>query len=424
MKKNLFNKIVCSLLFISIIFASVVALTFFVRPKADTKAAGYKHASAMQILGEKENSVDVLVLGDSLAYRSFMPLRVWQKSGITSYVCGTPSQRLYYSEEFLRIAFESQSPKIVLVETNAIFRNTDVSQILTNELERSLGFFRFHNRWKTLSRSDITSVLSVDYSQKNTLKGYNFTRKTKKADTTGYMAYTTEVEPIDTVNNWLIKQISRLCRKNNARLILYSAPSVENYSYARHNALVDLSEKLDCEYIDLNLLRSEVPIKWSYSSTDGGDHLNYVGATKVSDYFAKYLSELKIFEDKRSDEDYSEEWDAALQKFIEDNQIKSDKKEANHAKKKSIKKEIKRFEKEQEKLREATGNPNAVLPPNLLKKLERLTEAAEEFSSVSSSAKGDSSAEETTAEKSKKKSSLAKKQSSTKKNNKTKNKTK
>lgn len=434
MKKNIFNKIVCSLLFISIIFASVVALTFFVRPKVNTKAAGYKHASAMQIAAEEKDTIDVLVLGDSLAYRSISPLRIWQSSGITSYVCGTPSQRLYYSEEFLRLAFEKQNPKVVMIETNAIFRDTDVSQILTNELEKSLGFFRFHNRWKTLTKADITSALSVNYSCKSDMKGYRFSRKAKKADTTGYMAYTTDVEPIDIINEKLIEKLSRLCRKNGAKLVLYSAPSVENYDYARHNALTDLAEKLGCEYIDMNLMRNEIPINWKYSSTDGGDHLNYVGTIKVSDYVAKYLSELKLFEDKRLNPNYSE-WNAALEKFNEEHKIKSDEKEAHRAKKKAAKNLRKQLEKEQEKLRNATGNPNAVLPPDLMSELAQLTEttavtrasgslSAESTSQAKTTADGET---ETTAvkkknskkKKSNKKNGSAKKQSTAKKTKKT-----
>lgn len=431
MKKNIFNKIICSLLFVSIIFSSVVALTFFVRPKVNTKAAGYKHASAMQVTAEDKNTLDVLVLGDSLAYRSICPLRVWQKSGITSYVCGTPSQRLCYSEEFLRLTFENQSPKIVFVETNAIFRPTDVSHVLTNYLERNLSFFRFHNRWKTLSKNDITSALSVNYSYKSDVKGYSFSRKARKTSTSGYMTYTTDVETIARLNEMLIKNINRLCKKNGAKLVLYSAPSVENYDYARHNALTDLAEKLGCEYIDMNLMRSEIPINWKYSSTDGGDHLNYVGAIKVSDYVAKYLTELGIFKDKRLDSEYAG-WNASLQKFIDDNKIKSDESEAKRAKKRIIKNHLKRLQKEQEELRNATGNPSATLPSTTVNDEETTTAvqtsaslAAESTSQAKTTADGET---ETTAvkkknskkKKSNKKSGSAKKQSTAKKTKKSK----
>lgn len=380
MKKNIFNKIICSLLFVSIIFSSVVALTFFVRPKTNTKAAGYKHASAMQVTAEDKNTLDVLVLGDSLAYRSICPLRVWQKSGITSYVCGTPSQRLCYSEEFLRLTFENQSPKIVFVETNAIFRPTDVSHVLTNYLERNLSFFRFHNRWKKLSKNDIASALSVNYSYKSDMKGYRFSRKARKTSTSGYMTYTTDVETIARLNEMLIKNINRLCKKNGARLVLYSAPSVENYDYARHNALTDLAEELGCEYIDMNLMRSEIPINWKYSSTDGGDHLNYVGAIKVSDYVAKYLTELGLFKDKRLDSEYAG-WNASLQKFIDDNKIKSDESEAKRAKKRIVKNHLKRLQKEQEKLQNATGNPSATLPATTPNE-DETTSAVQTFASL------------------------------------------
>ena len=331
------------------------------QPKGNSKESGMLDSTANGILGEPENTIDTLIIGDSEAYSAFVPLKIWTESGITSYVCATSAQVLCYSYEFLEKTFEKQQPRIVMLETNAIFRDTNVSQSLTNELEKSLGFFRFHNRWKTLTKTDITSALSVNYSCKSDMKGYRFSRKAKITDTTGYMAYTTDVEAIAHLNEMLIKRISHLCKKNGAKLVLYSAPSVENYDYARHNALTDLAETLGCEYIDMNLMRSEVPVNWKYSSTDGGDHLNYAGAIKVSDYVAKYLSELKLFEDKRLDPNYSE-WIAALQKFNEEHKIKSDEKEAHRAKKKAAKNLREQLEKEQEKLQNATGNPSATLP--------------------------------------------------------------
>lgn len=212
------------------------------------------------------------------------------------------------------------------------------------------------------------------------MKGYRFSRKARKTSTSGYMTYTTDVETIARLNEMLIKNINRLCKKNGARLVLYSAPSVENYDYARHNALTDLAEELGCEYIDMNLMRSEIPINWKYSSTDGGDHLNYVGAIKVSDYVAKYLTELGLFKDKRLDSEYAG-WNASLQKFIDDNKIKSDESEAKRAKKRIVKNHLKRLQKEQEKLQNATGNPSATLPATTPNE-DETTSAVQTFASL------------------------------------------
>lgn len=365
MKKNTtaFKRIVFSLLFVLIIVFSLVALTFLLRPKMNTKISGFKHETATQIIGEKENTIDVLVLGDSLAYRSVSPLRIWKKSGITSYVCATPSQKLFYSEEFLHLAFKTQSPKIVLLETNTVFRAFTFSEVMENRLETSLGFFRHHNRWKSLTKKDITGVLSVDYSQQNPFKGFRFTRRAEKTDTTGYMRYSSLAEEIDDINVRLIKRMNNYCKKHGAKLVLYSAPSVENYNYPKHNALRALANRIDCTYIDMNLKRKEIPINWRYSSMDGGDHLNYVGSMKVSNYLSKYFKQLNLFEDKRKNPEYSD-WDDCYSQFVTLKKLKNDERETQRAKSRSEKNEQERLEKEQEKLRNATGNPSAILPTN------------------------------------------------------------
>ena len=57
-------------------------------------------------------------------------------------------------------------------------------------------------------------------------------------------------------------------------------------------------------YIDLNYMQEEVPIDWMTDTFDGGDHLNYDGAKKVSAYLGKYLNETGLFEDKRNNPEY------------------------------------------------------------------------------------------------------------------------
>ena len=64
----------------------------------------------------------------------------------------------------------------------------------------------------------------------------------------------------------------------------------------------------------MNLMREEIPIDWSKDTRDGGDHVNYFGAEKVSAYLGKYLSGTGLFKNRRSDPAYAQ-WEVNLKDF-------------------------------------------------------------------------------------------------------------
>lgn len=272
-------------------------------------------ASAGGILAEPKDSIDVLFLGDSESYCAISPLMIWDESGITSYVCGTSAQKLFYTEEFLYTAFESQSPKLVVLETNAIFRDYPYSSMITNKADRLFPVFRYHDRWKKLSLKDFR--LNAKYTCVENNKGYKFYDIVKPADYESYnnMSPSDETVKVPSKNKGYLDSIITYCKENGAEFLFLSTPSIVNWNSKRHNTVQELADKYDVGYLDLNLCE-EITINWKTDTRDKGDHLNYWGAVKVSNYLGKYLTETGRFEDRRDDANY-DAWNSAYDTFVE-----------------------------------------------------------------------------------------------------------
>lgn len=163
-----------------VVFLAVLALLLtgvsqLVRPKNNTRSDGIHDPAANGILGEPDNTIDLLILGDSESYSAFIPMQLWQQYGYTSYCCGTSRQTLYYSEAFLHKAFQKQSPKLVILETDVIYIDFSYGSMLLQEAGDLFPVFSYHDRWKSLKANDWR--MTVNYTHTENAKGYQFRHK-------------------------------------------------------------------------------------------------------------------------------------------------------------------------------------------------------------------------------------------------------
>lgn len=313
--KKIIKRIVSCVLFVAILLGLLQVSSLVFQPKSNDKASGIHYLRANGIFSEPKDSIDTVFIGDSEVYHSFIPLNIWRDYGITSYDVSSPSQKLVYSMEFLKKTFEKQSPKIVFLETNAIFRNSYFEDEITYKAEQIFPVFRYHDRWKNLQLKDFSAT--VEYTANEENKGYYFTKKSKPATDKAikkYMKYSDVSAPILSTNKKYLNEIAKFCKKHGTKLVLISTPSTKNWNYQRHNTMEAISKDLGVDYIDTNLLRDDIPIDWKKDTKDKGDHLNYKGAVKLTDYVGKYLDDTKLFKDKRNDPSY-DNWNTCLDKF-------------------------------------------------------------------------------------------------------------
>ena len=111
-----------------------------------------------------------------------------------------------------------------------------------------------------------------------------------------------------------IRNIIRICRENDARLVFYIPPYSEQYMQNAPdylditNLAKGVVEGEDATVIDLNLVKDEY-LKLNPSDFQNGDHVMIQAGKKVSSFLARYISEpdeayfLSTIEEKHPDQD-------------------------------------------------------------------------------------------------------------------------
>ena len=243
---------------------------------------------------------------------SFSPLQMWEEHGFTSYVSATSGQRLTYGYRLLEKALRSQKPKVVVFETNSIYSPIKPDDAVLSLFQNKLPVFEYHDRWKSLDAQDFLGKPSATWS--DPLKGFVVNRGVNPADAVNHMTPSSEALPVDVVNRQYITAMVEACRANGATPVFVSTPSTVNWNTAKHNGMSELARELGIDYYDLNEGPDKVPIDWSTDTHDKGDHLNFDGATKVSAYMGKLLSEKYGLPDHRSDSAF-DRWNASLERY-------------------------------------------------------------------------------------------------------------
>lgn len=305
-----FSKII---LFTFILVILLLLFSFLFAPKANNKEAGMRDVRLNAILGEKDNTLDVLFLGDSEVFSSVSPMEMYNKHGFTSFVLGSAAQQLHYTKYLLTRTLKKQKPKIVVLETNAIYRKIEPTGPIFRKLQNWFSIFEYHNRWKSLKLSDFN--LSFNYDYNSEFKGYTYKPGIKGSKTWDYMNPTSETKEIEILNKKYLLAMIEVCKENDIKFILLSTPSTKNWNYTKHLGIKEFANENNITYIDLNLMKNEVPIDWNQDTCDEGDHMNYYGAVKVSEFLGDYLANNYKLENKKNNPEYMN-WNEALPRYF------------------------------------------------------------------------------------------------------------
>lgn len=287
-----------------------------------------QYTKTYSFLAEPDNSIDIAGIGSSDLYSAFVPMQIFENYGYTSTVISSPHQTTLESYGFLKELLKKQSPKVIVIETDMLYENAPefngkevpekkfdklknkASAFFSNfdsdrfedTIQSRFSIFTFHDKWKKFKIGKPENPFKGE-EFKTCDHGYNFNDSVKPAESNKKMQKTDVLEPIpNDALNYLNKMI-QICNDREIKVFLVEMPTQNSWTYARHNAVQVYADENGLKFIDFNLMFDELNLDIKKDYRDGGDHLNYFGATKTTTYLCDYITSEydSVLTDRRND---------------------------------------------------------------------------------------------------------------------------
>ena len=277
------------------------------------------------------NSLDLVFVGSSYAYRSFDAEVFDNKLNVNSFNMGSPLQKPVESYYVLKETLKLQKPSFVIYDVNwGVFNedkyfntklwNFDNMNFSINKINYLLNVFDtdqyFNAVFKSMRYHDEFDELILGKKPKQSSNNIETYLKQYKGKgfviNNGIVSLDNIEKPFKNskenpkVYNWNKKQLKyfrksvELCKKENIKLVLVTAPLapsyLENYNEywydydTIHKSACALAQQYALKYFDYNMINKSENIVTDKDFSDT-NHLNYDGAQKISLDFANRLKE-------------------------------------------------------------------------------------------------------------------------------------
>ncbi len=298
--KRIVSELIAFLLFAVLLVYSCGFLSKAFMPERESYGSTWN-----MYLNEDKNSIDVMFFGSSMAYCDIVPARIYENTGITSYVMTAPEMTVPQGYYYVKESLKTQSPDVIFFELSGMFfpdysnhtaetvgfmpfsENRLAATFMTAEPQArfSLLFpmYKYHDRWQEISLSKKRADDRVDMFA-------------------GYTPTIGVIEALDERREWTfdstnvklsknaeyLGKLEKLCEKEKISLVFFLAPACSNYSAENieiiknavgKNTFIDFNDEFDTLGFDMK--------------TDFYDplHLNVTGALKFTDRLSQYLAE-------------------------------------------------------------------------------------------------------------------------------------
>jgi len=327
------KKEICKIiLFLGIFLFILQTVTYMIRTNGAVKDR------FMGFYAEKNNSLDVVLLGSSPVPSCYAAPLLWGEYGIKAYPVSSNLQRPKATWPLIEEIRKTQEPSLYIVELrqftatdDSMTENMAYTRGVTDNMKYSLNriktindlvadpkeryqyyfdIFKYHSNWKTIVLPE--QIASFQYERLHPLKGYDISDKvgpSKIVDysgTEGMMAIPPEQEEV-------LCQLLENCNKANIEVLFLVSPyTMTEEKQKMYNYMEDIIKQYDYKILNLNDYYQETKIDFQTDFYDYGGHTNAAGAYKCTQFLGKYL--LEHYEiGLKNDSNSNTSWDESYQ---------------------------------------------------------------------------------------------------------------
>lgn len=324
-----------SIVFIGIFLLALVPVSYIVRTNGDVKDrfSGF--------YAEKDNTLDIIMIGSSPVFPYYSAPMLWGETGITAYPLSSNVQRPAAMKYLVKEAEKTQSPSLYIFEmrmytmedeglsenmayTRGVTDNLKYSmnrvetiRALVPETEDRLGYyidlFKYHTNWKMFAFA--SEWRNWRYEKENELKGFQFkdevgpTARPEAGGMEGELAIPPEQEAY-------LRDLLAYLQENKMQALFIVSPYGESLEDQQmYNYMERIVEEAGYRFLNMNNYYDEIGIVFEEDFADYASHTNAVGAEKCTAFLEKYLLENYSFTDKRGNSSYSS-WDKAYDLWL------------------------------------------------------------------------------------------------------------
>lgn len=280
------------------------------------------------LYAQKENTVDVLLMGSSHAGMNLDTETLWSEYGIASYSPWGSVQPFWNSYYYLKEALKTQKPKAVVLDVYAAtfqFEYSDDARQATNTVGMKLsrnkveaveasapeerrislltGMPIYHTRYDELTQNDFLHFPWSKDQINNKGTSYRYGKGNFELEDATGVDIAVALYP---KQEEYLRKFIELCLNEKITLLLVTTPTTDRIGeQPYYNYVQKIADEYGVEYYNFNLMDQETGFKAEDYWTDG--HICTKGARKITSYLGKLIKEKCEVEDHRGDPEY-ESW--------------------------------------------------------------------------------------------------------------------